>query len=180
MSLLDHYLTHFQFQEIHTRQAQATPQQLIDAAQAYRPEQDRFFRAMIGLRELPMRLLGRATRQAAFGLQDFTLLERQPDQLVYGLAGRFWHSDYGLEPIADGAAFLAFDQPGTPRLAVGFMACAQDNGHSRLVTETRVYCPDAESLRQFRPYWYLIRPVSGLIRQRMLKGIALRASLTQK
>lgn len=172
MNLLDHYLPDYQFQEVHTRQTRATPERLIDAAQAYRPEHDRFFRSMITLRELPMRLFDRTPRRAAFGLQDFTLLERQPEQLVYGLAGRFWQNDYGLESITDGATFRTFDRPGVPRLALGFMAKALGNGRCQLQTQTRVYCPDAASLRSFRPYWYLIRPVSGLIRQRMLKAIA--------
>ena len=33
---------------------------------------------------------------------------------------------------------------------------------------------DAAALRSFRPYWYLIRPVSGMIRRRMLRTIAQR------
>ncbi|EGH05146.1 hypothetical protein PSYAE_24927, partial [Pseudomonas amygdali pv. aesculi str. 0893_23] len=45
------------------------------------------------------------------------------------------------------------------------------DGLTRLVTETRVQCLDAVALRQFRPYWYLIRPFSGLIRRRVLKAI---------
>ncbi|WP_182419867.1 hypothetical protein [Bartonella sp. HY038] len=40
-----------------------------------------------------------------------------------------------------------------------------------LQTKTRVFCPDGESRRRFAPYWYFIRPVSGLIRKRMLKAI---------
>ncbi|WP_306301746.1 phospholipase D-like domain-containing protein [Komagataeibacter kakiaceti] len=36
------------------------------------------------------------------------------------------------------------------------------------MTETRVFCPTPAVLWRFAPYWYLIRPVSGLIRQRML------------
>lgn len=171
LNLLDHYLPDYHFQEVHTRQTHATPERLMAAAQAYRPEHDRFFRSMITLRELPMRLFERSPRRAAFGLQDFTLLEHQPEQLLYGLAGRFWQSDYGLEPIADSTAFRTFNHPDVPRLAIGFMTQALGNGRCQLLTETRVHCPNAASLRRFRPYWYLIRPVSGLIRQRMLKTI---------
>ena len=31
---------------------------------------------------------------------------------------------------------------------------------------------DVEQRRRFAPYWYAIRPVSGLIRQRLLQRIA--------
>lgn len=171
MQRLDHYLPDYQFQETHSRIIAATPERVIDAAEAYRPESDPFFRRMILLRELPMRLLGRQQNRAPFGLQDFTRLQRQDSQLVYGLAGRFWQSDYGLVSIADGAAFRDFDRPGIARLALGFSAIALDNGTCRLTTETRVYCPDRASRVRFAPYWYVIRPVSGLIRQRILAGI---------
>ena len=45
-----------------------------------------------------------------------------------------------------------------------------------LTTQTRVHCLDADALRRFTSYWYLIRPVSGLIRRRMLKAIARRCA----
>jgi len=52
------------------------------------------------------------------------------------------------------------------------------DGRTRLLTETRVHCVDAGARRRFTPYWWLIRPVSGLIRRRLLARIddaALRA-----
>jgi hypothetical protein len=45
-----------------------------------------------------------------------------------------------------------------------------------LHTQTRVFCTDEASLRRFRPYWLLIRPVSGLIRRRLLARIAAAAA----
>jgi hypothetical protein len=47
----------------------------------------------------------------------------------------------------------------------------QPDGLTLLVTETRVFCPDRASLLKFTPYWLLIRPVSGLIRRRILSSI---------
>ena len=171
MDLLDHYLPHFDFQETHSLDIAAAPTQVIQTALAYRPEDDPFFRRMITLRELPMRLfsLKSAARQP-FGIHAFTLLESRDDQLVYGLAGQFWKPGYGLVPIADGPTFRDFEQPGIARLVVSFNAVLLSDGKSRLSTQTRVYCPDRVKLK-FAPYWYLIRPVSGLIRRRMLKGI---------
>ncbi|WP_201742261.1 hypothetical protein [Mangrovicoccus ximenensis] len=43
------------------------------------------------------------------------------------------------------------------------------------MTETRVFCLDRAAERAFAPYWYLIRPVSGLIRRRLL-AMAARAA----
>ncbi|MNY57193.1 hypothetical protein D3C86_1933640 [compost metagenome] len=95
---------------------------------------------------------------------------------MLGLAGKFWQTDYGQARIADGPAFLAFDAPGAAKLVLSFVAEPLDDTHTRLVTETRVFCLDAEARRRFAPYWYLIRPVSGLIRRRMLVAIGLQAA----
>ncbi|ABJ14701.1 hypothetical protein I5G24_21295 [Pseudomonas aeruginosa] len=47
-------------------------------------------------------------------------------------------------------------------------------GATLLHTETRVFCPDRASRLRFTPYWLAIRPVSGLIRRRLLAGIERR------
>ena len=62
------------------------------------------------------------------------------------------------------------------RLALNFSVAQTDQGQT-LTTQTRVFCPDDESLRRFRPYWLLIRPASGFIRRRLLQRIA-RAALS--
>ena len=81
---------------------------------------------------------------------NFCLLERDETALVYGLIGRFWQAEYGLEDVADGPGFLAFAQPGVAKLALG---CRDPlpSGHCRLVTETRIFCPDDASRRRFTP-----------------------------
>jgi hypothetical protein len=187
LRLIDKYLPRYQFSERHTLSIAASQKAVIEAARAYRPESDSFFRRMIALRELPMRALGRMRQRdgeavAPFGLHNFTLLEQAEDrELVYGLAGQFWRLNYGQTPVADGPAFLAFNHPGTARLALCFTAQRLDHDRTRLTTETRVFCQDHEALRRFTPYWYLIRPVSGLIRRRILAGIrddAIRHSLS--
>lgn len=177
MHLIDKYLPRYQFSERHTLNISASPAAVIAAACAYRPESDSFFRRMIAMRELPMRVLSRlrqrdAEAAAPFGLHNFTLLEQAEDrELVYGLAGQFWKLDYGQASIADGSDFLAFDRPGTARLALSFTAQRLDHARTQLTTETRVFCQDHDALRRFTRYWYLIRPVSGLIRRRILVGI---------
>lgn len=155
----------------------AEPHAVMAAAAAYQPQSDRYFRAMIGLRELPMRLFGlvsgrRAELPPTVGMHNFTRLdERAGSELVYGLVGRFWKPDFGLVPIAGGPAFLSFDEPGVAKLVLGFSATQEPGGFTTLTTETRVFCPDRATRRKFAPYWYLIRPVSGAIRGRMLASI---------
>lgn len=172
MHLLDRYLPTYQFSETHACLIAAEPTAILDNVVAYRPESDRFFRLMIGLRELPMRLVGKpGAPSAPFGFHDFTLLGRNGNEIAYGLVGRFWRADFGLEPIADGAAYLAFDADHVAKLAMGFTAQRDPDGRTRLVTETRVSCASRAAHLKFTPYWLLIRPVSGLVRRRTLASI---------
>lgn len=177
MSLLDDYLPDYDFRERHSRNIAARSDTIIEAAAAYRAESDPFVRAMIGIREIPMRLAGwlrgrQAELPLSFSLDNFTLLERRDDsELVYGLVGQFWRTDFGLVRISDGRAFRAFETPGFAKLILGYSAASNANGLTTLTTETRIFCPDRVSRRKFAPYWYLIRPVSGLIRRRVLTSI---------
>lgn len=176
MTLIAKYLPDYQFSERHTLNIAAPQAAVIAATHTYQPSSDPFFRHMIALRELPMRARGwlrqRHATTAPFGIHNFTLLEQiENRELIFGLAGQFWKLDYGQTPIADGLDFLAFDQPGAAKLVLSFTADSLDTFQTRLTTETRVFCIDRQALRRFSPYWYLIRPVSGLIRRRMLAGI---------
>jgi hypothetical protein len=177
-SLIDRFLPQYQFAEQHQLPVAATPAALLDQAEDTHMGDDPLVLRMIALREAPARLaqrLGLGARLPArpFGLADFTPLGRNGDEeLAFGLAGRFWHADYGLLPIADGQAFGAAAHAPVARLVLNFTARPQPDGRTLLATETRVHCPDAATLRRFRPYWMLIRPVSGLIRRRLLQRIA--------
>ncbi|WP_429930505.1 hypothetical protein [Agrobacterium vitis] len=177
MTLLATYLPGYSFQEVHSCVISASTDTVISAAADYSPDADPVFRKMIGLRELPTRFAGFLTGTQAqltrpFGMHNFTLLERRDGaELAYGLVGRFWRPDFGLVPIKDGCAFRAFGTPGVAKLALGFSAARQADGTTLLVTETRVFCPDRACWLKFAPYWYVIRPVSGLIRHRILAAL---------
>ena len=177
MSLNEKYLPACHFNEKHAMNIAAGQAEVMAAALNYRPESDLIFRCAITAREFPMRMLDllkrrSGTYQPAFSMDNFTLLEqRGDDELAFGLAGKFWKPDYGQTPVRDGAAFLAFSEPGAAKLVLSFEAERLDDAHTRLTTETRVFCLDQEAQRKFTPYWYLIRPVSGLLRRRMLVSI---------
>jgi hypothetical protein len=178
MRLINHYLPHYHFQEKHQLLTHATPAALLDTA--LRPEisEDPWTRRFIQLRELPDRVWGALggrsglQQQPAFGIQNFTPLGRDGDQEVaIGLVGKFWQADYGQVPIGNADTFAQFAEPGFAKLVLNFSAEAASDGSTWLRTETRVFCNDPTSLRRFTPYWWLIRPVSGLIRMRLLTRI---------
>lgn len=162
------YLPAHHFGERHEAVIGAGAQEVLAALPALDTLDDPLIRRMIWLREWPNRLLSRGMEVVPFGLHAFTLLEQSAAGLAYGLVGRFWRLDYGLEAIADGAAFRVFDRPGVAKLVMSFEAHPLPDGRTRLVTETRIFCPDRASWLRLLPYWLVIRPVSGLIRRRIL------------
>lgn len=139
--------------------------------------QDPLIQRAIALREIPGRLLrglglsGNTLPRQAFGFHSFTRLGETPNrEVAFGLAGHFWQLDYGLRPVTDATAFAALtDQP---RLVLNVCVEPVDGKSCHLVTHTRVHCPTDAQRRRFVPYWYAIRPVSGLIRLRLLRRIA--------
>lgn len=176
--LNDKYLPVWHFSEKHSLNIPASQADVMAAVLAYRPDNDSFFRGAIALRELPVRLIDRLQRRAttprkAFNLDNFTLLERNDNQqLAFGLAGKFWQPDYGQVTVMDTEDFQAFNQPGAAKLVLSYYLEKLDENQTRLTTETRVFCLDKQAQRKFTFYWYLIRPVSGLIRLRMLRSVS--------
>ncbi|WP_035058669.1 hypothetical protein [Andreprevotia chitinilytica] len=182
--LIDQYLPVFQFSERHQLLVDASPAALLDAVTLPGTQEDPWVRTAIQLREWPDRVFGKADglkSRAMFGLHDFTPLGRDSDrELAFGLIGKFWQSDYGLVAMTDPQQFAAFNEPGVAKLVMNFSAESVGNDleggnlngrRTTLRTETRVFCNDSKSHLRFTPYWWLIRPVSGLIRRRMLARI---------
>ena len=177
-TLLDTYLPNYQFSERHATSVNATPREVLDVIMDYDFAADGLAAALMALRRLPGRVLGKVLPRVAmpenFTMRTFTPLARDGDrEMAAGLIGRFWRLDGGLVPIADADAFLRYAEPGVPKLVMNFSA-EPDGGRTRLSTETRVYCPDTISQLRFTPYWYAIRLASGLIRRRFLSRIRAR------
>ncbi|NVN43341.1 hypothetical protein HW537_05415 [Asaia siamensis] len=160
------------FQECHSRLILAPAGRCLDAVEVFTIEQDPLIGFCLGLRDLPGRLIkGQAAHR--FSMKSFTFLGRTGDvALAYGLAGSFWRWDYGLDQKeAQKNRFWSGD--GTScRLLLTFETVFIAENQTRLLTRTRVSCPDKAMHRRMGWYWRTIRPVSGLIRKRMLGGIA--------
>lgn len=181
MQLMDRFLPQWQFAERHELLLPGVSQSHAFAAVVPGlSAPDPLIERAIALREAPGRLLRRmglgsdvALPARAFGFHSFTPLGSVPDaEVAFGLAGQFWKLDYGLLRLPDAAAFESLHNQ--PKLVLN--VCVEPAaGGSRLVTHTRVHCPTEALRRRFAPYWYLIRPVSGWIRHRLLRAVA-RAS----
>jgi molybdenum cofactor cytidylyltransferase len=131
-------------------------------------------RTLMGLRSLGRRADG------PFRLRDlprhgafFRLGEDPPRELVIGVVGRFWAVRGGVCD-SDPESFRAPPPAGTAKAAWNFRIEPAPDG-SRLTTETRVLCADADSRRSFRRYWRVIGPFSGIIRMEALRLIRRQA-----
>jgi molybdenum cofactor cytidylyltransferase len=133
-------------------------------------------RALMMLRSLGRR--GQGSR--SFRLRDlpargafFALAENAPHEVVAGVLGRFW-SLTGNTIEGDSASFQRPPAEGTAKAVWNFRVDATAGG-TQLSTETRVLCADATSRRQFKRYWTVIGPFSGLIRLEALRLIRAQA-----
>jgi len=184
VELMARLLPIWQFGERHALHVEGvTPEQAYACIVPGLAAPDALIAQAIALREAPGRLLrklglsGNTLPPQAFGFHSFTLLGELPGrEVAFGLAGQFWRLDYGLRPIADATGFAQLaDQP---RLVLNVCVEPVQGAGCQLVTHTRVDCPTEDQRRRFAPYWYAIRPVSGLIRRRLLQRIARLARLS--
>lgn len=182
MALADKFLPSYQFSERHSVRVAAPGHAILRAIDNFSGEGDRFISLLIAVREAPARFAGAfgfstsLKDQSRFGMSSFANLGVSDEQIVYGLIGRFWRPNFGLEKVTNSDCFLAFEQAGVAKLVMSFcLSVDDDTGQTLLTTETRVFCPDRRSLLLFSVYWWVIRAPSGLIRRRMLAAIKSKA-----
>ncbi|MCB2185250.1 MAG: hypothetical protein KQJ78_02450 [Deltaproteobacteria bacterium] len=184
-SLLDQYMPAWQFAERHHITVRAAAPRVYAALANLETGDSRLVKALMRLRELPRRGRERVLRdrggstlegmhQAGFLL----LAEEPPRELVMGAAGRFWRPTPELAPL-EPAQFPAFARPGSAKLAFNFLVTPLGPGLCRLSTETRVATFGPAARRNFRLYWLVIRPFSGLIRRIWLDQLRRRAEAAQ-
>lgn len=163
----------------------ASPRETYDALRTTDLASAPIARLVLLLRALPGALLeGRAgagslrrratepVTLATFEKRGFQVIaERPPVELVIGLEGRFWRPDGGVCTPPVDAFRTQSASPGTARAVWNFSLEPREDGGTELRTETRVLCADAATRLRFLPYWFLIRPGSGMIRRAMLKAI---------
>ena len=113
-------------------------------------------------------------RQARKPLRDrlagtgFIELAGVPGQeIVLGVAGRFWQPDGGRCFDVTPSEFAGFSRAGYAKAAWNFALIPKPSG-CLLSTETRVQCFGRPALLRFRAYWAVVKPFSGLIRRAIL------------
>jgi hypothetical protein len=102
----------------------------------------------------------------------FVILAEVPnEELVVGVAGRFWRPDGGRCLDLRASNFVGFSGPGCAKAVMNFRLRAESLHRTGLRTETRIKCCGWSAGWKFRIYWTLIAPFSGVIRRAILKQV---------
>jgi hypothetical protein len=131
-------------------------------------------------KRLPRDVVSGDLRQRLQGTGFVILAEVPNEELVMGVAGRFWRPDGGrcMELTADD--FTRFVRSGFAKVAWNFRLRTESPGSTVLSTETRIKCFGQGALWAFRIYWSLVGPFSGLMRKAILKQVKSEAELQAK
>jgi hypothetical protein len=169
---LDEFLPEFDFNEVHSTLIAASPERTLAAAREVTISEMPVVRALMAVRRL-----GRdASRQGPVvdGMlhNGFVVLADRPDELVLGVAGRFWAFDSGITRIA-AEEFERFDTPDHAKAVMDFHVQPAPGG-CLLSTETRIKATDGDARRSFGRYWRIIHPGSALIRRVWLRAVRRR------
>ena len=183
--LIDAYMPEYDVSERHHTRVAASREATYAALWTANFAKARVARMLVALRALPgalghgvagVRALwerGSAPiTLATFQERGFRVLaELPPTELVIGVEGQFWRPPGNLSTPPPDDFCSRPPAPGTARGVWNFHLRALADGTTGLTTETRVQCADAGARRRFLPYWYAIRPASGMIRHAMLREI---------
>src|SRR3954453_14409767 len=157
---LDGWLTHPVISIEHRRRAQATPDELWEAASRVR------------LRDT--RSLGRVVRWRIPGLDPglsyhdlfrggpFWWLEESDHWLVSGLVGRIWTIARDYPRLSGPDEFAAWDRPRTARVLFAHWVRPVDGG-AELVSEARVEPTDRIAGMRLRALWSVVGPFPRLV-----------------
>ena len=198
--LLDQYLPGYDFTEVHTIKIKASPEIAYQAMLATTMSEIHWFvKFLFALRAWPERLAGRkenplyspmlADNKSLIGqmlADEFVQIDEQaPREIVFGLIvpgsiGRVWKkSSSQILKMTGAEPFLAFNDPAFLHVVANFtVEDAPEPGYVIVRTESRTKGLSEKARRSFRPYWWVIRPWSGLIRRLWLRAIKRRAERT--
>jgi uncharacterized protein YndB with AHSA1/START domain len=129
------------------------------------------------MKRMPRQRMPGELRQRFQGT-GFVILEEVPeDELVIGVAGRFWRPDGGRCMDLTEANFAEFSRPGYAKVAWNFKLRAElpETETTTLSTETRIQCFGRAAWWKFGIYWSLVGPFSGLIRKAILQRVKTKA-----
>ncbi|HWI70371.1 MAG TPA: hypothetical protein VNT55_00335 [Baekduia sp.] len=184
-SPLDRVLPQFAHREVHAVDVTASPEIVWAAVHEVTGTELPVTRVLTAVRGLGTHGARKPVLErfiaGGFGL----VLDEPPRAVALAAAGQPWRKRGGERvtlPVG-GQEVSEFARPGFVLMALSFglePLGGTGGGRTRLTTETRVQPTDAEAARKFRPYWWVIRAGSGVIRHELLRAVRRRAEAAAK
>ena len=173
MRALDDFLPVYEFSERHSLAIDAPAGRIDEAFRSVSISDIPVARALWWVRRLGRRY-GDPTKPFIGGDLPGVVLDDVPQEgVVLGLTGQFWRVLGGARDAAAPTTrdeFIAYARADSCKAVVDFRI-----GPKLLSTETRVHVADSAARRQFRRYWLVVRPFSGLLRILLLRAARRRA-----
>ena len=169
--LLDAWMPEYDVAARYETTVDAPPERVWQAIIEMRAGDLAVARWLMALRRLDFRRPPQRPLLESMTREGFLVLEqRVNEEVVIGVAGRFWTHSGGIVRLASPEAWRGYAEDRSARSAMNFRIEA-----GRVITETRVQTFGAPARRSFRLYWTVVGPFSGLIRRAFLAEIRRRA-----
>lgn len=163
-TLIDTYLPEYTFNEYHHTVVNSPIENVYNCARDVDMSKSTLIKALFALRGLPTKRLNLQSFIADIGFTN--IAEEHPVETLIG----FWVKKK-IEPIESLAAFRSNSISARVQVVWNFRFEKITDNQTKLSTETRVLCCDTRTKIVFGSYWLIIRPFSGLIRQKLLQII---------
>ena len=177
MSLHEKYLPEYDFNEVHRIEVDADDKSIFQAIMDLDARRSRLIRVLLRMRGMDTNVVSGFQNLSRMG---FTVLELDPfREGIAGLVGQFWKPSGNIQSVT-AEEFCSFTRDGFLKATWNFRIVKSQKGTNTVETETRILCLGSSAKWRFRPYWFLIRPFSGIIRKEMLKIIRGQAQQLQR
>jgi len=182
---LDEIFPEYHFAERHTHKIHAAPERVAEALEQTTFDDIKVYYTLVRIRAFALRIkhasdgLPPGSARILDVLRDpkspFVPLYRDPREIVMGLVG--YARPYTQPPdVHDLAAFQAFREPDSVRIAFNLRITGDGGGWSTITSETRLLVVGDRARRATGRYWRVICPGSGMIRRMWLNAVEARAT----
>ena len=177
--LIDEFLPAFDFSERHETRVRASRERVFAALETAELTDSWIIWSLFALRGLGWSQPSKKLTLREMTGSGFAILgETRNEEILLGLAGKFWTLTGNLQKI-DAGNFKEFEEQGFAKAVWNFSLHESGDAETVLKTETRIRCLDESSRQSFALYWTVVKPFSGLIREEMLRIIKVKAETEQ-
>lgn len=171
-AIIDSLLPDYDFRTVHERWVDAGPDEVWAALTAVRFDELVLTLPLVWIRRLGKRI----PSGSVFYNGPVTLLRVEDGrEAVGGSIARSWSLRPEHKRVTTADEFSSFRDPGWVKFVTDFRLL-QENGGTRLSTETRIKATDKVAKRRFTLYWVGIRAFSGVVRRDVLAAVARKAT----